>query len=62
MDLFSMEVTLEQITTCLYPIFPSSPISEIPVLAGHYDAQIKTACVSPVTVEPSHDLVLINET
>lgn len=56
-----MEVILEQITTCLYSIFPSSSISEIPVLTGHYDAQIKTACVSPVTGEPSRDLVLLNE-
>lgn len=56
-----MEVTLEQITTCLYPIFPFSSISEIPVLAGHYDAQIKTVCASPVTVEPSRGLVMINE-
>lgn len=56
-----MEVTLEQIATCLYPISPSSSISELPVLEGHCDAQIKSAYVSPVRGEPSHDLVLVNE-
>lgn len=57
MDLLSLEVTLEQIATWLYPVSPSSSISEVPVLEGHYDAQIKTAYVSSVTEEPSHDLV-----
>lgn len=56
-----MKFTLEQIATCLYPISPSSSISELPVLEGHRDAQIKTAYVSPVRGEPSQGLVLVNE-